>query len=149
MLILLVHRTLESVSWCFYVIYRLSPARFQETWSVHEAGNKDMLSPNVAFLFSCFVGSFRNDGLKAADVLPILKEKVAFVSGEHIFAGSLQPNMSTICHVLVLMVLQSHKGTVSFMFGLGILKLALLLRRGLYVEQGYPVRLTVLETSPC
>uniref|UniRef100_A0A8C3DN01 Kalirin RhoGEF kinase n=1 Tax=Corvus moneduloides TaxID=1196302 RepID=A0A8C3DN01_CORMO len=26
-------------------------------------------------------GSFRNDGLKAADVLPILKEKVAFVSG--------------------------------------------------------------------
>uniref|UniRef100_A0A8D2LE47 Kalirin RhoGEF kinase n=1 Tax=Varanus komodoensis TaxID=61221 RepID=A0A8D2LE47_VARKO len=28
-----------------------------------------------------FAGSFRNDGLKAADVLPILKEKVAFVSG--------------------------------------------------------------------
>uniref|UniRef100_A0A8C5KWZ5 Kalirin, RhoGEF kinase n=1 Tax=Jaculus jaculus TaxID=51337 RepID=A0A8C5KWZ5_JACJA len=26
-------------------------------------------------------GSFRNDGLKASDVLPILKEKVAFVSG--------------------------------------------------------------------
>ncbi|XP_030873544.1 kalirin-like [Leptonychotes weddellii] len=27
------------------------------------------------------MGSFRNDGLKASDVLPILKEKVAFVSG--------------------------------------------------------------------
>ncbi|XP_036396533.1 kalirin isoform X3 [Megalops cyprinoides] len=26
-------------------------------------------------------GSFRNDGIKAADVLPVLKEKVAFVSG--------------------------------------------------------------------
>ncbi|CAI9613610.1 unnamed protein product, partial [Staurois parvus] len=28
-----------------------------------------------------FSGSFRNDGLKATDVLPTLKEKVAFVSG--------------------------------------------------------------------
>lgn len=43
-----------------------------------------MLSSNVTSLFLCFAGSFRNDGLKAADVLPILKEKVAFVSGEHI-----------------------------------------------------------------
>uniref|UniRef100_G3U7R3 Kalirin RhoGEF kinase n=1 Tax=Loxodonta africana TaxID=9785 RepID=G3U7R3_LOXAF len=32
-------------------------------------------------LFCCPTGSFRNDGLKASDVLPILKEKVAFVSG--------------------------------------------------------------------
>lgn len=42
-----------------------------------------MLSSNV-FPGLCFAGTFRNDGLKAADVLPILKEKVAFVSGEHI-----------------------------------------------------------------
>ncbi|XP_069052922.1 kalirin isoform X2 [Lepisosteus oculatus] len=27
------------------------------------------------------IGSFRNDGIKASDVLPVLKEKVAFVSG--------------------------------------------------------------------
>lgn len=39
----------------------------------------------LTFLFFYFAGSFRNDGLKAADVLPILKEKVAFVSGEHVF----------------------------------------------------------------
>lgn len=44
-----------------------------------------MLYSNVTFLFFYFAGSFRNDGLKAADVLPILKEKVAFVSGEHVF----------------------------------------------------------------
>jgi len=97
-----------------------------------------MLSSNVTFLFSCFAGSFRNDGLKAADVLPILKEKVAFVSGEYICSECLQPSTSTACFILVLMVLQSHEQPVSH-FDLVILKLALLLRKGLYVEQGYPV----------
>lgn len=74
-----------------------------------EARSRDMLSSNVTFLFFCFAGSFRNDGLKAADVLPILKEKVAFVSGEHIISASLQPSISTACCILVLMVLQSHE----------------------------------------
>lgn len=62
-----------------------------------------MLSSDLPFL-SSFAGSFRNDGLKAADVLPILKEKVAFVSGECILPGSLYPSTSTGCCVLVLMV---------------------------------------------
>ncbi|MGH0162186.1 UNVERIFIED_CONTAM: hypothetical protein FKN15_042395 [Acipenser sinensis] len=36
-----------------------------------------VLKEKVAFVS----GTFRNDGIKAADVLPVLKEKVAFVSG--------------------------------------------------------------------
>ena len=52
MLMLFVYQPLGSVSWCFYVICRLSPVWFWETWSVREAGSKDMLSSNVAFLFS-------------------------------------------------------------------------------------------------
>lgn len=52
MLMLFVYQPLGSVSWCFYVIYRLSLAWFWETWSVREAGSKDTLSSNVAFLFS-------------------------------------------------------------------------------------------------
>uniref|UniRef100_A0A8B9C1S9 Kalirin RhoGEF kinase n=1 Tax=Anser brachyrhynchus TaxID=132585 RepID=A0A8B9C1S9_9AVES len=43
------------------------------------------LGPSWRQICHCFwspyYSSFRNDGLKAADVLPILKEKVAFVSG--------------------------------------------------------------------
>lgn len=32
---------------------------------------------------SLSAGSLRNDGVKAADVLTVLREKVAFVSGQH------------------------------------------------------------------
>lgn len=51
MLMLFEYQPLGSGSWCFYVIYRLSPVWFWETWSVCEAGSKDMLFSNVAFLF--------------------------------------------------------------------------------------------------
>lgn len=74
-----------------------------------------MLSSNLPFLSSSFAGSFRNDGLKAADVLPILKEKVAFVSGEYILPSSLYPSTSTACCMLALMMV--HKGPVSRLDG--------------------------------
>lgn len=142
-----IYQPFGSLCWCFYVIYSLSPVWFWGTWHVHEAGNKNMLSSNVTFLFLCFAGSFRNDGLKAADVLPILKEKVAFVSGEHTFPWSLQPIMSTVCHILLLMMLQNLNEPVSYL-NLVVLKLALLLRKELYVDQGYPVIFRALETGP-
>lgn len=138
MLMLFVQQPFGSLCWCFYAIYSLSPVWFWETWHVHEAGSKNTLSFNVTFLFFCFTGSFRNDGLKAADVLPILKEKVAFVSGKHIFPWSLQPIVSTVCLILVLMMLQSFKGPASCL-NLVVPKLSLLLRKGLYVDQDYPV----------
>lgn len=37
---------------------------------------------NLVLICLSSPGSFRNDGIKASDVLPVLKEKVAFVSGE-------------------------------------------------------------------
>ncbi|CAD7670720.1 unnamed protein product [Nyctereutes procyonoides] len=43
--------------------------------------NEGVGEGTFCFHYSNFRGSFRNDGLKASDVLPILKEKVAFVSG--------------------------------------------------------------------
>nr|KAF6477761.1 hypothetical protein HJG59_007057 [Molossus molossus] len=42
-------------------------------------------------------GSFRNDGLKASDVLPILKEKVAFVSGECLWNFLLSGPRGVVC----------------------------------------------------
>lgn len=56
--------------------------------------------------------------------------------------------MITACHILVLMVLRSHGEAVSCL-DLVVFKLALLLRKGLYVEQGYPVIPKMLVTGPC
>lgn len=37
---------------------------------------------NITFFPLSFSGSFRSEGIKASDVLPVLREKIAFVSGE-------------------------------------------------------------------
>ncbi len=37
---------------------------------------------NITFSPLSFPGSFRSEGIKASDVLPVLREKIAFVSGE-------------------------------------------------------------------
>lgn len=55
--------------------------------------------------------------------------------------------MSTVCHILVLMMLQRLKGLISCL-NLVALKLALLLRKELYVDHDYPVILRALETGP-
>lgn len=44
-----------------------------------EAAEEGMNDSDTDAFFK--TGTFRNDGIKAADVLPVLKEKVAFVSG--------------------------------------------------------------------
>lgn len=56
--------------------------------------------------------------------------------------------MTTFCHILVLMMLQRLKGPI-LCLNLVALKLALLLRKDLYVDQDYPVILKALETAPC
>ncbi|KAK6310162.1 hypothetical protein J4Q44_G00200430 [Coregonus suidteri] len=45
-------------------------------------------------------GSFRNDGIKASDVLPVLKEKVAFVSAQLMFTRAVLTRLSDLASQL-------------------------------------------------
>ncbi|KAM7321954.1 hypothetical protein ACRRTK_018795 [Alexandromys fortis] len=59
------------------------PSFLLVTWRLKESISESIQKRTWAVweLTLLVAGSFRNDGLKASDVLPILKEKVAFVSG--------------------------------------------------------------------
>lgn len=67
----------------------------QECWSDNGINTKS----STDSFFHLYPGSLRTEGIKASDVLPVLKEKVAFVSGEHCSISYLNhgSNFVTTC----------------------------------------------------
>lgn len=77
-----VHRRVNLTDF-FLLMQAIGKAVFLKAMNLRTARGRDLLSPaSLFFSFSPLVGFRRNEEMRAMEVLPILKEKVAFLSGK-------------------------------------------------------------------